>query len=162
LAKDDDVNVYPQPTEDPTHAPPGCLLPDALADDRPTLHEEKERDARVPLAAHGKDGAFVEKARGKERAEHEANVTPDLAAGYTAKNEESLAEQLVPALRPELMQRLRSPWVIHDWWPGARRVGKEPDGEQGDQVINHSESGNKGDTSENVDGGRDDISGGKR
>ena len=162
MAKDDNVNVYPQSTEEPTHSPPRCLLPDALADDRTTLHEEKDRDARVPLAAHRKDGAFMEEARGKKRAEHEANITSDLAAGDAAEDEESLAEELVPALRPELMQRLRRPWVIHDRWPGARRVGKESDGKQSDQVINHSKSGNKGDASENVDGCRDEVAGGKR
>jgi len=33
LSKDDDVKVYPQPAEEPTHASPRCLGPDALADD---------------------------------------------------------------------------------------------------------------------------------
>ena len=125
------------------------------------MHEEEEGDARVPLASHGENGAFVEQARCEKRAEHEANIAPDLAPGYAPKYEERLPEKLVPALRPKFMKRLRCPWVVHHRRPGAGRVAEDGDGEERDQIVHHAESCNERDAREEVYRGRDEVARGQ-
>jgi len=45
----------------------------------------------------------VVEARRKKRAKHEADVASDLAPWYASKDEKGLAQELMPALRPELV-----------------------------------------------------------
>ncbi len=66
LTNNDDVKVHPEPAKKPVHSTSRRLLPDAFADDRAALHEEEEGHARVPLASHGEDRAFVKDARRQE------------------------------------------------------------------------------------------------
>ena len=126
------------------------------------MQEEEKRDARVPLASHGEDGAFVEEARSQERAKHEAHIATNLAPRDASKNEESLSKELMPALRPKLMQRLRGPRLLHHRRPGAGRVVEDGDGEERDEIVDHAESGDERDAGESVYGGRDEVAHGER
>ena len=99
----------------------------------------------------------MEEARGQKRAEHEAHVATDLASRYAAKNKEGLAEELMPALRPKLMQGLRSPRVVHHRRPGAGRVAEDGHGEERDQVVHHAESDDESGAREDVYRRRDEV-----
>jgi len=161
LTKNDDVKVNPQPTEEPIHTASGQPLPDAFAEDRATLQEEEEGDARIPAASHGEYGAFVEEARRQERAEHEADVARDLAPGDAAKDEEGLAKELVPAPRPKLVERLCRPRVVHHRGPGGGRVAEDGDGEERQEVVDGAEADDEGAAGQDVDRGRDEEAGGQ-
>ena len=155
LTENDDVKVHPQPAEKPSHTSSRDPLPDAFAEDGATLQEEEEGDAGIPVASHGEDGALVEETRGQERAEHEADVARDLAPGDAAKDEEGLAKELVPALRPKLVQGLGRPRLVHHGRPGRGRVAEPRDVEERDEVVDHAEPRDEGAPRQDVDRGRE-------
>ena len=102
----------------------------------------------------------MEEARRQERAEHEAHIARHLAPGDATKDQEGLAEQLVPALRPKLVQRLRRPGAVHHGRPGGRRVAEDGDGEEREEVVDHAEAGDEGAARQDVDQGREEEAGG--
>ena len=103
----------------------------------------------------------MEKARRQERAEHEAHVARNLAPGYAPKHKERLSKQLVLALRPKLMQRLRGPGTVHHGRPRARRVPESGDGKERHEVVDHAEPRDEADARQDVEGGRDEEARGR-
>jgi len=101
----------------------------------------------------------MKEARRQERAEHEAYIARHLAPRDATKDEEGLTEQLVPALRPKLVQRLRRPGAVHHGRPGAGRVAEDGDGEERQEVVDHAEPGDEGAARQDVDRGREEEAG---
>ena len=74
LPQNADVKVHPRRTKDSINPATSHLPPYTLSNHRASLHEEKERHARVPTLAHGVHRALMEQATREERAKHEPYV----------------------------------------------------------------------------------------
>jgi len=109
LRKDDDIDVYPDGAPNTAHAPARKHPKHPLAEQIQRLQHKECEHPIIPPSPHHINCALVEYRARRERPDDEPDVAEsdereDEVAGVAAEVEERLSEELVPALRPELVQ----------------------------------------------------------
>lgn len=115
------------------------------------MQREKPQDGMVKPSAHRIHRALVKQSRGDKGPKECTEIAGDPFPGVSSENEKRLSQHLMPALGPEDVHRVGTPWVVHDGGPGGGGAVEAADGDGCDEVVDHVEADHDGGAGHGVD-----------